>query len=145
MREKSCEHWARCGRTGHYYENGLVRRCPCLVQEINKRKLGVMFDPRPVLDTNLIKKRNQDLRIEGSLSQIRPHIAGALIKQSEENRSFRVLDAYRLIEIFLEKDEEIATQTILVEADLLILLLGFGDPRTGTYQSSLCSFSPGEN
>jgi hypothetical protein len=40
-----------------------------------------------------------------------------------------VLDAYRLIEIFLEKDDELETNRPVVEADLLVLLLGYGDPR----------------
>jgi hypothetical protein len=39
------------------------------------------------------------------------------------------MDAYRLIEIFLGQDEEFETQAAVTDTDLLIMLLGFGDPR----------------
>ena len=38
-------------------------------------------------------------------------------------------DAYRLIEIFVEKDDELDTNAMAVDADLRVLLLGFGEPR----------------
>lgn len=125
----SCENYDRCGASGHYFVEGRPVRCPCLVREINQRALGVMFDKDPKLNSSLLKQRGSDLLITLSLVKARPHIAGALLKQLEEGKTFQVLDAYRLIEIFLEKDEELTSQAPVVDADLLVLLIGFGDPR----------------
>lgn len=128
MSREKCDHFARCGTSGHYQENGVWKRCPCLTKEIYKRQLGLMYDTQVRIPSPLAPMLEKDLRIEGTLREIRPYIAGALLELISKNKTFQVIDAYRLIEIFLEKDEEIATQTALVEKDLLVILLGFGDP-----------------
>ena len=81
LREK-CEYKDRCGRTGHYYESGIWKRCPCLILEINKQKLGEMYCERPRTDTPIIGKIDQNLKFEGPLTSIRPHIAGVLLNLS---------------------------------------------------------------
>lgn len=128
LREK-CDNKDRCGKTGHYLTKEGYVRCACLELEMNERKLGQMFCERPRTNTPLIGKRDQNLRIEGPLAQIRPHVAGALLEMSKARESFVIMDAYRLIEIFLEKDGEFSTTRPATEADLLVLLLGFSDPR----------------
>jgi len=129
IREK-CDQRNKCGTTGHYRnEKGNWERCRCLTLEINERRLGQMFDLNPKEKTPLKSKTNLNLIIEGPLSTIRPHVAGALLHLVERKESFVIIDAYRLIEIFLEKDEEFSTSRPVVEAELLVMLLGFGDPR----------------
>jgi len=128
LREQ-CDHRDRCGATGHYQENGKWVRCPCLILDIHRLKLGKMFCKNPKKDSPLRGKTSTNLRLEGPLDTLRPHIAGALLSMIERNESFVVMDAYRLIEIFLEKDEEFASSRPAIETDLLIILLGFGDPR----------------
>lgn len=135
LREK-CEYKERCGRTGHYLTGKGYVRCECLQLEMNQRKLGQMFCENPKLETPLLGKTEKDCRIEGPLSLVRPHVAGALIHLTESRQSYVLMDAYRLIEIFLEKDEEFTTSRPAIEADLLVLLLGFGDPPTDTYPIS---------
>lgn len=128
IREK-CEYKKRCGATGHFIENGQWTRCPCLILEMNKQKLAEMFCDNPRKDTPLTKKLDKNLRIEGPLTTVRPHVAGALLNLADRRESFMIMDAYRLIEIFLEKDEEFETSRPALEADMLVILLGFGDPR----------------
>lgn len=123
-----CDHKERCGASGHYRTKDGIVRCACLKLEMNERKLGAMFCENPSYKTSLIKKTETNLRIEGPLDTTRPHIAGALLDWLSRGHSFVTLDAYRLIEIFLEKDKEFSTTRPVVDAELLIILLGFGDP-----------------
>lgn len=81
----------------------------------------------PREDTVLWKYRDENLLIEGPLDSIRPHVAGVLNKMLEQGKTFDFMDAYRLVEIFLDKDEEYQTSQDLAEYDLFGLLLGFGD------------------
>jgi len=125
-----CDNRLRCGTNGHFVQaDGTWVRCPCLEVEIHKRKLGQMFCPDPRRDTPLIKQLDVNLRIEGPLTVVRPHIAGAIIHLAEQHKTCVVMDAYRLIEIFLEKDEEFENTRPTIDADMLVILLGFGDPR----------------
>jgi hypothetical protein len=125
----ACVNKERCGQTGHYQVEGKWQRCPCLTLEIHQMRLGQMFCKDPRLDTPLKSKLQSNLRLEGPLDTLRPHIAGALLHMSSRGEKYVIMDAYRLIEIFLEKDEEYASSRPTIETDLLVLLLGFGDPR----------------
>lgn len=125
----NCEHYGRCGKTGHYVEEGRWRRCRCLQQEIRKKQLGEMYDPEPRTGTILLRKTETSLFMDGPLATVRPHVAGALLHLTGQGKSYRVLDAYRLIEIFLGEDNELDNQAPIIETDLLVLLLAYGDPR----------------
>lgn len=127
MRE-DCPNKARCGNTGHYAEAGVWKRCNCLVQEMNRKKLGPMYDPEPT-ESQLTKRTGENLVLEGSLQTLRPLVAHALLDMAAKGKTWLTMDAYRLIEIFLEKDEEIETTAAAIDPDLLIILLGFGDPK----------------
>jgi hypothetical protein len=72
---------------------------------------------------------DKDLKIQGPLQIVRQHVAGSLMCKGMQGKSFVVIDAYRLIEIYLDKDDEYETQRPAVDTDLLVLLLGFGEPR----------------
>jgi len=124
-----CENFARCGTTGHFQDKGQWVRCPCMKLEISKRKLGIMFSEKPEKDTALESQVEENLLLEGSLSALRPHIACVLTKMLDRGQSWIAMDAYRLIEIFLDQDKEHETTSVTVDADLLILMIGFGDPR----------------
>lgn len=123
-----CDNRDRCGQTGHYLTPEGYVRCNCLQLEMNQRKLGQMFCENPKAKTPLLGKTETNIRIEGPLNTVRPHVAGALLHMSASRKSYVIMDAYRLIEIFLEKDEEYSTSRPAIEADLLVILLGFGDP-----------------
>lgn len=118
-----------CKATGHLFENGRPVRCACLKLEISQRKLGPMYvaDPRPT--TKLSEAVHEDAVLEGSLLGIKQHVARVLLDRADKNQQWITMDAYRLIEIFLGQDEEFETQTAVTDTDLLIILLGFGDPR----------------
>lgn len=73
--------------------------------------------------------QDTDLLIEGPLATIKNHVAGVLLKRADQNENWITIDAYRLIEIFLDEDSEFDNQAPITETDLLIILLGFGDPR----------------
>lgn len=102
-------------------------RCPCLVLEINQQKLGALFTTSPIVNSPLLKLTDTNLVIDAPLATVREHVAGVLLADSK--RSFITMDAYRLIEIFLDQDEEFKTANPTTETDLFILLMGFGDPR----------------
>jgi hypothetical protein len=123
---ETCEHKERCGATGHLFEDGRWQRCPCLELELAQSKLRELYTAKPNRNSPLRKKLASNLLIQGPLETVRKHTAGALMTLKGR---YIVLDAYRLIEIFLEKDDELETNRPVVEADLLVLLLGYGDPR----------------
>lgn len=114
---------------GHIQTEKGWKRCECLETDIRRRLLGQMYADRPVMDTSLINFLDKDLVLEGPLASLREHIAGALIYANQRKQSWHTIDAYRLIEIFLQKDDTYETSQPLVEADLLVMLLGFADPR----------------
>lgn len=123
--EEKCEFKDRCGSTGHYYSGQSLIRCPCLVRFLNRRRLGKVYSSNPKESTKLKVLKDQNLLIQGTLSEIKAHISGAL----REDDEFVAIDAYRLIEIFLEKDIEFDKLTQISLAPLTILFLGFSDPR----------------
>jgi hypothetical protein len=123
---ETCELKDRCGQTGHVFENGYWRRCPCLELEMAQTKLRELYTEHPNHNSPLKKKLDKDLLIQGPLQTVRKHTAGALM--STKGR-YLVLEGFRMLDIFLEKDEEYETSRPTVDVDLLVLLLGFGDPR----------------
>lgn len=118
-----------CARTGHTFKNGKPVRCPCLELEINQRRLGSMYTPDPKDKTPLAAAQHEDCVISGPLPSVKRHVARVLLDRATRNETWITMDAYRLIEIFLGQDSEFETQSAVTENDLLILLLGFGDPR----------------
>lgn len=128
-----CPKRDRCGTTGHYLDvtSGKYTRCECMEAEINKRSLGVFFTPNVKQNPALLKKANDGISIllEGPFNSIRPYMAGVFLYLKNQRKTTGVLDAYRLIEIYLEKDDELQNSSHFVEVDFLALLLGFGEVK----------------
>lgn len=125
----NCPNRAKCGATGHRLIEGKWCRCPCLEEEIKERALGPMYSPDILADTKLSQKKGLNTTIEGSLAGIRKHVGRVLLDLKKDGKTWLTLDAYRLLEIFLGEDPDIDNQHAAVSPDLLILLLGFADPR----------------
>lgn len=125
-----CPNRAKCGPTGHILDPNTKKytRCACLQQRVNKVKLGLMYSPEPILSTPLASQAETDLLIPGPLNPLKPHLAGAMLKLEEARKTWVAMDAYRLIEIFLGTDGEETSNAFAVDADLLVLMLGFADP-----------------
>lgn len=124
-----CSHFKRCGKSGHFQdESGDWVRCRCLMQRRWRKLLGPFYCDEPNYESPLVKSRGADLRIEGAMNVLRPHLAAAVLVQHSERKTSVSMDAYRLIEIFLEKDAELANVSAAVDPDLLIVMLGFADP-----------------
>jgi len=128
MSRESCEYFDRCGLKGHYMVEGRWQRCACLSMEVNRRKLGPMFSETPQDKTQLDDLKGDDLVLEGTLNDIRSHLCRVCIGMQEGGESWVSMDAYTLIDIFLEKDVEYSTSHHAVDSKILILLLGFADP-----------------
>lgn len=127
---ETCEFKDRCGATGHLRQaDGTYARCQCLTLEINHRKLGAFYVTNPKANTALSSVQDIDVVIEGHLAGIKEHVARVLLDRANAQQGWTTIDAYRLIEIFLGEDKEFDTQSPITESDLLIILLGFGDPR----------------
>lgn len=118
-----------CAATGHTFENGVPKRCECLKLEISQRQLGPMYIPDPKPTTKLESAQHEDIVLQGPLNNVKRHVARVLLNRADRNQQWITMDAYRLIEIFLGQDSEFETQAAVTETDLLIMLLGFGDPR----------------
>lgn len=127
MRNSTCPSYSRCGKTGHFLQDGKWERCACLVKELNKQRLGIFNTADVQKKTPLTALVNTDTVIEGPISVIRQHVARVLLDLIAQEKTFGTMDAYRLVEIFLDKDEEFQTSQDLAGFDLFILLLGFGD------------------
>lgn len=104
-------------------------RCSCLKDSLFKRALGVFATKEPKEDTSLYRLRDTSLLIEGPLTLIRPHIAGVILKMKEGEETFTSTDAYRLVDIFLDKDAEFEGSAQLSNHDLFVLMLGFGEVK----------------
>lgn len=118
-----------CKATGHTFVNGRPERCRCLQLEVNQRRLGAMYTPNAKSITKLSAVQDRDNVFQGTLESIRQHVACVLLERAARNESWITIDAYRLIEIFLDQDTEHKTLGAVLDSDLLIMLLGFGDPR----------------
>lgn len=116
-------------RSGHLFVNGKWVRCDCLKKRIYKRDLGVFATDTPNRETALIKNIDRSLLIEGPLSQIRNHVAGAFLHMKEVGLNFTSTDAYRLVDIFLDKDADFSNSSVISEFDLYVMLLGFGEVK----------------
>lgn len=125
---RKCPNKDVCGSTGHIFKEGVWQRCQCLKMEMNQKDLGLFFSEHPKHDPQFSELLYEDVLLEDSMSKVKPYIAGTLLDRPSD-MSFLSIDAYRLIEIFLEKDPDYTTIGQVTEKDLLILLLGFGDPR----------------
>lgn len=128
-RRRRCEHFARCGKTGHYYDSekeGWVR-CPCLEMDRNQERLGDLFCEDLFEKTTLRLALNYNLIIEGTLETVRRHVAGAVLLLMQRNQTWETIKSQRLAEIWLGKDSELATTATLGEVDLLVLFLGFAE------------------
>ena len=116
-------------RGGHIFDGKVWRRCKCVEERIYKHKLGVFATKTPKKLTKLSEFLGSFLVIEGSMGSIRPHVAGVLISMIDSGKTFAIVDAYSLVEIFLDKDESYSTLLDLVGLDLVIILMGFGDVK----------------
>lgn len=128
MERVGCQNYETCGRTGHYLnEEGQPVRCSCLTQEIRQRALGILYCPEPIDKTKISELVDKDLVIDGPLAKVRRHLSRVTIDMELQKKTVLAIDAYRLIEIYLNKDEEFESNRDLTHEDLLVLLLGFGD------------------
>lgn len=124
-----CADRASCGLTGHRLVEGIYVRCPCREEDERERVLGTMYAPDLVEVTELHGKGDNDIVIEGPLASIRRHVGRVLLDAKKRGNTWITIDAYRLIEIFLGEDKDYGAVHQAVDPDLLILLLGFADPR----------------
>jgi len=126
VQEKTCT--LGC-RSGHVFVDGRWVRCKCLNDEIYGARLGLFKTQQYKRDSPVVSCLDRNVVFEGTISGLRPHVAGALVKLIDEGRSFHVLDAYSLVDIFLDKDQDIPALGHLVDSELLVLLMGFGDVK----------------
>lgn len=124
-----CDNRLICGAHGHIRTATGWERCACLVKEMNKRALGTLYSDNPMASTPIGAYAEDDLLLEGVFTVVKQHVSRVVLDEQAKGRTVLATDAYRLIDIFLEKDVEHSTQRPLLEADLLVLMLGFGDPR----------------
>jgi hypothetical protein len=118
-----------CGGSRHVYTGDGWARCVCLTEEIAKKQLGIFYTATPAKKTELSRLVSKDVIIEASLAEARPHVARAILDLQESGKSVLAMDCYSLLEILLDKDEEFTTTAQVAQHDLLILLMGFGEPR----------------
>lgn len=128
MNRENCPYRERCGKTGHYSVPGVgIVRCACLEQEILKKELGPLATDKVLESSPLSAMASISVVMDGDLRSIRPHASRVVIDLKAAGKKVKIIDCYRFLEIFLEKDAEFTT-TSQIEADLLVVLLGFGDP-----------------
>lgn len=118
--DRGCSH-------GHLFVAGKWYRCQCLENELNRKELGIFATNSPKTTTRLVELIDTSLLIEGPLFGVREHIAGALLHLKAGGKTFTSMDAYRLVEIFLDKDLDYKSTSDLADYDLYVMLLGFGD------------------
>jgi len=90
--------------------------------------MGPFYDEKPKGKTKLISMIDEDAVLEGPIASIRPHVAGVILHLLGKKLTFLTMDAYRILEIFLGEDQSLQSIAGMSNPDLLILLLGFGDP-----------------
>lgn len=135
MRE-DCEHFARCGKTGHYFDEGAggMVVCPCLEKERLRRLLGTLYSDRPIKKTALLNELGKSIRIEASgvIARVRRHMHTAALEALRRGMRVRTLTSERVMEVWLGKEEGRegglrSIDPILDDADLLIFFIGYGE------------------
>lgn len=116
-------------RSGHLLVGGKWVRCECLERTLYKKNMGVFATETPIKTTALVSQTGDSLLIEGPLAMVRNHVAGALISMREAGKTFTSTDAYRLVDIFLDKDLDFNNSSAISEFDLYVMLLGFGEVK----------------
>lgn len=114
-------------KAGHIFTQGKWVRCECLKANLYKRELGVFATPDPKKDTPLLSYTEENLLIEGPMSQVRRHISGVILSLKSEGKTFTSMDSYRLVEIFVDQDQEFKSMNDMAEHDLFVMMLGFGE------------------
>lgn len=118
-----------CSNKGHILRQGKWTRCECTERALYRRDLGFFNCDSPNSKTQMKTLVKTNLVIEGPLASIRPHVAGVILFLKHMEQSFQCIDAYRLIEIYLDKDAEIRSTAATTEADLFVMMLGFGEVK----------------
>lgn len=103
-------------------------RCECLQKEIDRRDLGDMYSDDVVKDTPLLNLEDENLSLIGTKQNVKNHVGGAILSWKLREESISRIDSYQLIDIFLGQDLEFENQWEAVDADRMVLRLGFGDP-----------------
>jgi len=97
-----------------------------------------MFTEKVKEKTSLSQMESSDAVLTGTLEGIRSHAGRVLLDRADRHGQWITIDAYRLIDIFLKQDTEFETQAAIADTELLIILLGFGDPRNRYLPELIC-------
>jgi hypothetical protein len=126
---KDCEHYTRCGDTGHFVnEKKEVERCPCMERKLNRIYLKEFDCADPNRKTPLGDEILNNALLTGTHEDVIWHTAGALLLLRDLELSWVSITSERLLEIWLDKDEDgLRTFVPLERADLVFLWLGWGD------------------
>lgn len=125
-------------RGGHLLREGKWVRCECLEEAIYKRDLGIFATKAPKMDTKLLSLLDSSIVIEGPLNSIRPHIAGVILDLKRRGKSFASTDAYRLVDIFLDKDQDFSNSAMISDYDLYVMMLGFAEVKNQRLPDLIC-------
>lgn len=111
-------------------DEGLPVRCGCLSRSIRKRKHGDLYTEEIVSSTPLSKVGSKNLMISGYIEDVRKHLGRLLTSYDEDpSKSYHILHLSRLVEIYLQQDEEFSYFNRLLASDLLVLFMGFYEKR----------------
>lgn len=119
-------------------QEGKWVRCSCLEESIYKRDLGIFATKTPKLETKLLTLVDKPLIIEGPLNTVRPHIAGVILGLKRQGKSFASTDAYRLVDIFLDKDQDFSNSAMISDYDLYVMMLGFAEVKNQRLPDLIC-------
>ena len=136
----SCEHFERCGETGHFRDpdTGTLLVCPCLEQERIQANLGELYSKNP-LDQSLFQKecrplldRNIFLSATDGLASVRRFLHPAALELDRQRVRWQTLTLQRYMEIWLGKEEGtegglMTINPILDSAEHLFFFIGFGE------------------
>ena len=120
---------SNCHGKGHVQTKEGWKRCHCLNERLTRQRVGTLYSEKAPASSALEGLRDRDTLIEGPLETIRRHATAALRRQHAEGKTHLTIDAYHLIDVFLEKTDDWRSTAEASDPDLLIIMLGFGDPR----------------
>lgn len=123
-----CHLFREHGQSGHLRREGKILRCQCIAKVVARKKLGPIFSESVPKANKLGSLVGVSLTIEGPLNEVKGYVTAAMMPLIVSGKTVLVVDIYQMLEVFLQQEDNIASNSEFVAPDILIVLVGFGDP-----------------
>ncbi len=91
--------------------------------------MGNMYTDEDVEDSPLVGLTHKSIVLTGPIKKMKAYCKPAIMDDIDKGKRVVSIDAYRLIDIQFEQDNQFEFLWQVQDADFLVMQLGFGDPK----------------